>query len=116
MRVPLDGTGVTVLASNGTVRDSAELSRGTAEQLYLALRIGLIGSLGVTGAALPVLMDDVVVNFDPDRRAGAVAAIGELAAMRQVLFFTCHPETAAALAASVTGAAVLSLDRCSVRG
>ena len=77
--------------------------------------IGLIGSLGATGSALPVLMDDVVVNFDPERREGAVRAIAELAAMRQVLFFTCHPETAAALAASVSGAAVLSLDRCALR-
>ena len=115
VRVPMDGTGVTVLASDGTVRGSDQLSRGTAEQLYLALRIGLIGSLGATGSALPVLMDDVVVNFDPERREGAVRAIAELAAMRQVLFFTCHPETAAALAASVSGAAVLSLDRCALR-
>ncbi len=115
VRVPLDGSGITVLARDGTVRPTEELSRGTAEQLYLALRIGLIGSLGSVGASLPVLMDDVVVNFDPERRDGAVAAVAELAAMRQVLFFTCHPETAEALAASVDGAKLLTLDRCELR-
>jgi uncharacterized protein YhaN len=60
-------------------------------------------------------MDDVVVNFDPERRAGAVAAVGELAAMRQVLFFTCHPETAESLAGSVEGAKLVTLDRCELR-
>lgn len=112
VRVPLDGSGVTVLSASGQLKTSEQLSRGTAEQLYLALRVGLIGSLGTTGASLPVLMDDVVVNFDPERREGAVLAIGELAAMRQVLFFTCHPETAAALTAGVAGSKVLQMDRC----
>ena len=112
VRVPLDGSGVTVLSASGRLKTSDQLSRGTAEQLYLALRVGLIGSLGTTGEALPVLMDDVVVNFDPERRQGAVVAIGELATMRQVLFFTCHPETAAALTAGVAGSKMLQMDRC----
>jgi uncharacterized protein YhaN len=115
VRVPLDGSGISVVTAAGDVRSTDRLSRGTAEQLYLALRVGLIKSLGTTGAALPVLMDDVVVNFDPERRAGAVAAVAELAAMRQVLFFTCHPETASALAGAVPGAKLLSLDRCELR-
>jgi uncharacterized protein YhaN len=115
VRVPLDNSGITVVTAEGGIRSSAELSRGTAEQLYLALRVGLIGSLGATGAALPVLMDDVVVNFDPERRAGAVAAVRELATRRQVLFFTCHPETAEALIGAVPGATLRSLDRCELR-
>jgi uncharacterized protein YhaN len=115
VRVPLDGTGVSVISGDGLVRRSEELSRGTAEQLYLALRVGLIGSLGEMGKALPILMDDVVVNFDPQRRAGAVAAVRELAQMRQVLFFTCHPETAELLNGQVAGSTLLTLDRCAVR-
>jgi uncharacterized protein YhaN len=62
-----------------------------------------------------VLMDDVVVNFDPERRAGAVTAVAELSAIRQVLFFTCHPETAEELAGSVVGARLVTLDRCELR-
>ena len=45
VRVPLDGSGVSVVTADGTIRTTEELSRGTAEQLYLALRVGLIGSL-----------------------------------------------------------------------
>ena len=115
VRVPLDDSGISVQAAGGSIRPSAALSRGTAEQLYLALRVGLISSLGTTGAALPVLMDDVIVNFDPDRRVGAVVAIGELAALRQVVFFTCHPETAEALIGAVAGATLVTMERCALR-
>lgn len=112
IRVPLDGSGISVIGANGSVRSSSQLSRGTAEQLYLALRIGLIGVLGETGRSLPLLMDDVVVNFDPQRRDGAVEALAELSKLRQVLFFTCHPETAELLAKSVPSSTVVELDRC----
>jgi uncharacterized protein YhaN len=114
LTVPLDNSGVTVTAADGTRRTSDQLSRGTAEQLYLALRVGLIGSLGELGRMLPVLMDDVVVNFDPERRAGAVAAVAELAKMRQVIYFTCHPDTAAVLTEQVPGATLVGLDRCAL--
>jgi len=112
LTVPLDNSGITVLASDATRRTSEELSRGTAEQLYLALRVGLITSLGELGRMLPVLMDDVVVNFDPERRASAVPAITRLAEVRQVLYFTCHPETAELLVGAVPGAVLVTLDRC----
>lgn len=112
VRVPLDGTGISVIADGGHVYDTSKLSRGTAEQLYLALRVGLIGSLGQTGSALPILMDDVIVNFDPERRRGAAMAVSELASHRQVVFFTCHPDTAQVLSDAVEGAKVVELARC----
>lgn len=115
VRVPLDGSGVTVLRSDGVTHSTELLSRGAAEQLYLALRIGLIASLGETGRSLPVLMDDVIVNFDPERRDGAAIAVAELAALKQVVFFTCSPDTAQALTNKVTGATVIELDRCALR-
>ena len=47
----------------------------------------------VHGEALPIVMDEVLVNFDPARARLAAGAIAELAHERQVLFFTCHPAT-----------------------
>lgn len=114
LRIPLDDTGITVVASDGTVRPTVELSRGTAEQLYLALRVGLISSLGSMGSSLPVLMDDIIVNFDAERRVGAAAAVAELAAQRQVVYFTCHESTAELLQEAVPGATSITLDRCSL--
>jgi uncharacterized protein YhaN len=111
VRVPLGGGGLSVLAETGTLRPTLELSKGTAEQLYLALRIGFLSTVAA-GLDLPVLMDDVVVNFDAGRREGAAAAIAQLAAGRQVVFFTCHEETADALAIAAPDRTLVTLDRC----
>lgn len=70
-----------------------QLSRGTAEQLYLAIRFGYIASQDGNRESLPLLMDDVMVNFDPRRAAEAASGILEMAQTHQVLFFTCHPHT-----------------------
>lgn len=111
VRVPLDGGDVSVMTRSGALRPSSELSRGAAEQLYLALRVGFLASLP-TGRDLPVLMDDIAVNYDASRRDGAAAAIAELAKDRQVIYFTCHEDTAAALADAFPGHALVTLDRC----
>ncbi|MBM3957192.1 MAG: hypothetical protein FJ313_03985, partial [Gemmatimonadetes bacterium] len=81
-----------VLAS-AQVRQVSELSRATAEQLYLALRFAIIEDFAARNEPLPVLMDDVLVNFDPVRARAACLAIARLSARFQVLVLTCHPET-----------------------
>ena len=68
------------------------LSRGTSEQLYLAIRFGYIASRDGHGEKLPLMMDDVLVNFDPTRASHAAKGILKMAETHQVLFFTCHPE------------------------
>ncbi|MCL4553551.1 MAG: AAA family ATPase [Actinobacteria bacterium] len=91
--VPGDGRFI-VLNGNSDAIPSSELSTGTVQQLYLALRFALIETLDAVGVGLPVIMDDVLVNADPTRREGLARAIVELSGHRQVIFFTCHPETA----------------------
>jgi len=67
------------------------LSRGTREQLFLALRLALAGAYSRRGAPLPLVLDDVLVNFDADRAKAAVAVLRDFAAAgHQVLVFTCH--------------------------
>jgi uncharacterized protein YhaN len=112
VRVPFGTEAITVVSASGEVRTTAQLSRGAAEQLYLALRVGLIESFGAQGPHLPVLMDDIVVNYDVERVQGAAAAVSALAQRRQVVFFTCHPATAEALTSRVPGAGVIELARC----
>jgi uncharacterized protein YhaN len=85
---------VRVETEGGASRGTDELSRGTAEQLYLALRFGLIEEFAEHAEPLPVVMDDILVNFDAVRAARAAAAIGSLAERHQVVYFTCHRWTA----------------------
>jgi uncharacterized protein YhaN len=67
------------------------LSRGTREQLFLALRLALASSYARRGAPLPLVLDDVLVNFDADRAKAAAAVLRDFAAMgHQLLVFTCH--------------------------
>lgn len=111
LTVPLGEGDIEVIDSSSGVRTSDILSTGTAEQLYLAVRLGLIGQLGDVGRELPVIMDDVLVNFDPVRREGAARAIAEIADTRQILFFTCHPETADLLAEAAPSHTRIELSR-----
>ncbi len=85
---------IEVITPEGKRKGTEELSRGTAEQLYLAIRFGFIATPHTDREALPILMDDVLVNFDPRRAKRAAEAVAEMAHTHQVLFFTCHPATA----------------------
>lgn len=71
------------------------LSRGTREQLFLALRLALVSSYGRRGAPLPLILDDVLVNFDARRAEAAAGVLRDFAkAGHQVLVFTCHDHIA----------------------
>ena len=93
----------------GTRKDSSELSRGTVEQLYLALRFGLVREFGRRSEPMPVIMDDILVNFDPDRARETCKALGELSRDQQVILFTCHPETVDLITAQTKDCKLITL-------
>jgi uncharacterized protein YhaN len=67
------------------------LSRATREQLLLAVRLAVVRELARQGTTLPMILDDVFVNFDEQRARAAVDLLVELGEQgQQVLFFTCH--------------------------
>lgn len=82
---------IRVLSSQGAEIDAGDLSRGTIEQLYLCLRLGLAETFAERSEALPLILDDVLVNFDPGRAVAVAEALAETAEHHQVLFMTCHP-------------------------
>ena len=57
---------------------------------------------------LPVVVDEVLVNFDPERARLAAEAFATLAETNQVLVFTCHPQTVD-LFAEAAGAQVIEV-------
>lgn len=68
---------------------SEDLSAGAVDQVYLATRFALLEFLSPDEGA-PFVLDDVFVTFDPERRDGAFRVLRELAARRQVIFFSCE--------------------------
>tara|TARA_B100000315_G_scaffold60827_2_gene55289 strand:- start:5747 stop:8866 length:3120 start_codon:yes stop_codon:yes gene_type:complete len=101
---------VFVETSTGATLEPEQLSRGTREQLYLALRFGLIREFGEHSESLPVIVDEVLVNFDPGRAHRAAEAFAELSKTNQVLVFTCHPEMVELFCRVSPGAQVIDLD------
>ena len=89
---PLGSSEINVMDAAGNVRTPQQLSRGTREQLFLALRFGLILEMGQHSERLPVIVDEALVNFDPTRGTKAAGSFIELSATNQVLVFTCHPQ------------------------
>ena len=86
-----------------------DLSRGTREQLYLAVRLGLIEEFAQRGTSLPLVLDEILVNFDPDRMGAVAAELARFAEAHQVLLFTCHPEIAERVQANAPAAASIPM-------
>ena len=82
------------LESNRSLARKEEVawSAGLADQVYLAIRLGLAREFGRHSEPLPVILDDVLVKFDPARRKNAARVILDFAREQQVLLFSCHPE------------------------
>ena len=66
------------------------LSAGTADQLFLALRIAAIEEYTATRTPLPFVADDLFINFDDERAAAGLRVLEQLARSTQVLLFTHH--------------------------
>ena len=88
------------LAGNPTLEGKSALllSKGTADQAYLALRLAIcLLALPETDSA-PIVLDDALVTFDDARLSLALQVLRDFAASRQVLVFTCQSREKAALA------------------
>ena len=76
--------------ANGEVVGVEGLSDGTRDQLYLALRLAYLDQHLGQGEPLPLIVDDVLVNFDDTRAKATLTLLGQLAEKTQILFFTHH--------------------------
>ena len=74
-------------ADGAPPRPSLALSTGTAEQLYLAVRLAVC-ALTIPGA--PIVLDDALAAFDDGRAALALELLKAQGAERQILLFSCH--------------------------
>lgn len=70
--------------------ERAFLSEGTADQLYLALRLAICELALPEGCSCPLVLDDALVNFDDERMGYALELLREIAKERQVILFSCH--------------------------
>jgi uncharacterized protein YhaN len=100
--------GIVAVSADDEMRSSEQLSRGTREQLYVVMRLALASDLArrrTPPGHLPLVMDDCLVNFDPQRAEATARLLAGWALDAQCLLFTCHPETAELLLEASQGAA-----------
>ncbi len=88
---PLTENALRVDSADGTSLSVDLLSSGTREAVFLSLRLALVSDFARRGIRLPLILDDVLVNFDLQRARAAVDVLNQFAADGcQVLLFTCH--------------------------
>lgn len=97
---PLGSETLYVVNEKGEHIEPGFLSRGTREQLYLSMRFALAREFS-RQVTLPLIMDDIFVNFDLDRLQKTVETLGEMAKHHQIFFFTCHPAVSEILLAQI---------------
>lgn len=81
---------VGVRADGETAVQVGGMSDGTADQLYLALRLAAVEQFCAQAEPLPLLVDDILIRFDDDRARETLRVLGEVSACNQVVFFTHH--------------------------
>lgn len=88
-----DGAGFLVESKEHLFFEANELSQGTAEQLYVSIRLALVNTF-YAKYEMPLIIDDGFVNFDEKRTSRMIQLLKKLQ-QNQLLIFTCHPHIAA---------------------
>ncbi len=89
--MPLDNRNLRIETGKGESLPLDILSRGTREAVFIALRLALVTSFARRGTTLPLVLDDVLVNFDSGRVRLAAEVLCDFARSgHQIIMFTCH--------------------------
>ncbi|WP_124059401.1 ATP-binding protein [Vaginisenegalia massiliensis] len=86
-QIKLNKTGIKVKQFSDILFEPHELSQGTLEQLYVALRIAFVINAREM-VKMPIIIDDAFVNFDELRKTSMYQVLEKIAKEMQVLFFT----------------------------
>jgi uncharacterized protein YhaN len=90
---------------SGEQVDVIGMSEGSRDQLYLALRLAALELQVEQGVTMPLIADDLFINFDDGRTAAGLKVLGDLSRSMQVVFLT-HHDHLVPLAKEVLGADV----------
>ncbi len=78
------------MEANGVKKGIDAMSDGTADQLYLALRLAALDLRRDSHSRMPLVLDDVLITSDDERAANILRALTKFAGQGQVMLFTHH--------------------------
>jgi uncharacterized protein YhaN len=101
---------LTIRGEGFPIKADYSLSRGTLEQLFLALRLAIADHLDEGRETLPMFLDEALVNWDGIRLDGGLKLLMNISEKRQVFIFTCHKWMTDRIV-SATGAQVVEIQK-----
>ena len=98
LKTDLDDRGEPVLvgvrSGNEQLVEVEAMSMGSRDQLYLALRLAALQHRAQSGRTMPLIVDDILINFDEERSAATLKVLAELGRSTQLILFTHHQQVA----------------------
>ncbi len=87
-----DGGGPRLMAMGrgGSQTPVSGLSSGTRDQLFLAIRLASFEEAQSRGESMPLVADDILIEFDDDRSRATLEVLAELGRKSQILLFSHH--------------------------
>ncbi|MGN1043434.1 MAG: ATP-binding protein [Acutalibacteraceae bacterium] len=83
----------TILINNeGFITEYNKFSSGTIDQAYFSLRIAISEMVSENSKNIPLLLDDIFMQYDETRLANLLKFLKEYSetSKRQIILFTCH--------------------------
>jgi len=93
LRSDVNDNGQPIMVSvclDGSTKTVGQMSSGTRDQLYLALRLATLEWRLIRHEPMPFIADDILVNFDDNRSEATLKALAALGEKNQVILFTHH--------------------------
>ena len=81
---------MSIRTDGGRPVEVSGLSEGTRDQLYLALRLAALDQQASQGSRMPLIADDLFINFDDRRTAAGLQVLGDVSRRMQVILLTHH--------------------------
>jgi len=98
LKTDLDDRGDSVLvgvrSATGQPVEVEAMSTGSRDQLYLALRLAALEHRALSAQTMPLIVDDILINFDDARSAATLQVLAGLGQSNQLILFTHHQQVA----------------------
>jgi len=82
-----------ILLNKNDYLDSQKWSDGTLDQVYLATRLAFIQEYNQKSENLPIILDDILVKFDVNRKRKTIETLIDYSKDHQLFVFSCDKNT-----------------------
>ena len=109
MTTKANGTKLSISMDDGNIVDVCQLSGGTIDQIYLALRMAAAEFISSNREALPLIFDEVFSQYDDNRLYLGAHCLREISKDKQIIIFTCREQEVGVLTKVVPQANLIHL-------